>query len=581
MANGGSGVETSNTQPSDKQPSDKQTWRAKLAAVRRDRTALAMLLLGFGAGLPFAVLTGTVNAWFTQTGVEISTIGVLSWTGLALAFKFLWSPALHKTRAPGVLQGRMGQRRGWILLFQTIILIAMIALSLSDPATMLPLIAVAILVGVIAEASGDIVIDAWRIEIAKDASHLDLLSTLYQLGFRVAAYFGGAIALVISARTDWNIAFFVMSLFMFLPILGTFLAQEPPRDAVEAKSPIMDLGGSLPRGMRNLSVLAVMALWGWAILTLLTFMGETLLAEDAPNATLFTRNWGPVIVVATVIAPAVISALLLRQASRTAPNASAGAAWRGQKALDTLYGSILEPLMDIIKRLGWAAPLVLILILSYRFTDVVWGAFAYTFYLGDPQFEALGHTSEEVAIASKTIGVFVTMAGIVVGGVALQVFGRMTCLVAGAFLAAVTNLLFWDLAVNAGFIDGFLGFTRLYDMFAALGADARLARLIAAIAAENIVVGIASVVFVAYLSGITNPRYAAVQYALLASLTMLIGTLGRGALGEMIETRGFGYVFLVTTALGMVAVIAASAEAARQSWQKKRGQRQAIQGAEA
>jgi PAT family beta-lactamase induction signal transducer AmpG len=63
-----------------------------------------------------------------------------------------------------------------------------------------------------------------------------------------------------------------------------------------------------------------------------------------------------------------------------------------------------------------------------------------------------------------------------------------------------------------------------------------------------------------------NPRYAAVQYALLASLTMLIGTLGRGALGQLIETQGFAYVFVLTALLGLVAVAASAGEAARSAW---------------
>jgi PAT family beta-lactamase induction signal transducer AmpG len=86
-----------------------------------------------------------------------------------------------------------------------------------------------------------------------------------------------------------------------------------------------------------------------------------------------------------------------------------------------------------------------------------------------------------------------------------------------------------------------------------------------AIGAENLAVGFASAAAVAYLSAIVNPKYAAVQYALLASLTMLIGSLGRGALGELIEARGYAYVFYLTAALGIVAIVASGLEWARQA----------------
>lgn len=95
--------------------------------------------------------------------------------------------------------------------------------------------------------------------------------------------------------------------------------------------------------------------------------------------------------------------------------------------------------------------------------------------------------------------------------------------------------------------------------------DERLSRLMVVIAAENLAVGFASAAIVAYLSSIVNPKHAAVQYALFASLTMLIGSLGRGALGELIEARGFAYVFYLTAALGLVAVAASAFEWWRQA----------------
>ena len=111
----------------------RKTLFSRFSEIGKDRTLLAMLLLGLGAGLPYAVLTGTLIAWFTKTEIEVSTIGVLSWIGLAYAFKFLWSPTLHRSFAP--ITGRLGSRRGWMLLFQAVIVVAMGTIAMLDPAS--------------------------------------------------------------------------------------------------------------------------------------------------------------------------------------------------------------------------------------------------------------------------------------------------------------------------------------------------------------------------------------------------------------------------------------------------------------
>jgi len=91
-----------------------------------------------------------------------------------------------------------------------------------------------------------------------------------------------------------------------------------------------------------------------------------------------------------------------------------------------------------------------------------------------------------------------------------------------------------------------------------------MARLMIAIAGENLAGGFASVAVVAFLTSVVNPRFAAVQYALLASLTMLIGTLGRPWLGAMIETDGYYSVFILTFWLGGIAVVLSAFEWLRQ-----------------
>jgi len=153
------------------------------------------------------------------------------------------------------------------------------------------------------------------------------------------------------------------------------------------------------------------------------------------------------------------------------------------------------------------------------------------------------------------MGVLATIFGIMVGGIAMVRFGRMPVFVFGALFAALTNLVFADLALDAHYTDAVLGFLQIDHLFNSFGLNQRMARLTSAIFIENTVIGIASAASVAYLSSIVNKNYAVVQYALLVSLVMLLGVLGRPTIGAIIETEGFAKAFIVCAALGGVAVI--------------------------
>jgi len=554
---------------SDHNPAEqrRQTWREIARALTR-RKALAMFILGFAAGLPYILITGTLNAWFTNDGIDVKTIGVFSWIIIIYSFKFLWSPGLDRAPTPRLFS--MGQRRAGIFLLQAAIIASLFVISTVSPQSGIGVIAMAAVACTFASASQDILIDAWRIEVADEETPIDLLSSIYQVGYRLAAILGGAGALIMAARVGWNSTFVALAALMAIAVSGVFIAADGP----EQRRAIRVEDDAPPAGWRNLALTPVILGWTWSFVALFGFMAFALNAPDRANARVFTVETGPLIIIASIIAPAAIAALMLRFEGRAAAGKLA-APWPAQKALDALYAAILAPMADVVRRLGASAALVLLLILSYRFADLVWGAFAFPFYMGE-NFGALHHTNDEVAIASKVFGSLMTFAGIAVGAAAIMRFGRMPCLFVGAVLAAATNLLFADLASGGASIDSFMRFFGLYGAFHILQPladfltlqatmDERLSRLMIVIAAENLAVGFASAAIVAYLSSIVNPKYAAVQYALFASLTMLIGSLGRGALGELIEARGFAHVFYLTAALGIVAVAASGLEWLRQS----------------
>lgn len=515
-----------------------------LKAAFRERRTLAMLLLGFSSGLPFAMLFGTLNAWLTAVNVSVATIGVLSWVGLFGAFKFLWSPAVG-LRLPGV--GRLGQRRSWMIVCQIILALTFVVIAMSHPASnAIGALALAAAVGAFVSATQDIVIDTWRIEAADDRAPVDLLSAVYQLGFRTAALVGGAGALILADVLGWPSTFLIGAGLMGLGLIGAFIAPEPEREAAQA---IARERVATP-GLRRAALVITLAAWGWAAFMLIRFMVSALTTTPAPSAGTFIQTWGPLIVAAAVLLPAILAGGLVWRGRKTVAPASAAHGGLGER----FYDAILAPLVELMGRLGWGAVIVLGLILSYRITDGVWGPFAYPFYMGT-EGGALGHTMTEVALASKTFGVFMTLLGIALGGWALLVIGRMPCLLIGAVISAATNLLMMDLAMGAPVIDPFMRATGLYALFGTFGVGEPLARLMAAIAGENIAGGFAGAAFVAYLSALSNRLFGAVQFAVFTSLALLIGTLGRAPLGELVDRAGFAPMFQFAAALGLIAVL--------------------------
>lgn len=541
-----------------------------LAAALRNRKLGVMLAFGFSAGLPYALLLGTLYAWLGEAGVDLQTMGVFSLIGLAYAFKFLWSPLVDRLVLPGL--ERLGRRRSWLLPIQLSLGVVFITLSSLDPHSSLGHFSLLAGLAAFASATQDIVIDAWRIDVADEVATLEILSAVYQFGYRIATLAGGALALVSAARIGWPAVYFWMGVAMLGVAATTLLAPDTPRRSSGTAVDSLGLHGGLPEWMRRAALGLIGAAWAWSLYTVVAFMVRSLGAApgERPDATAFIKLYGPLVVIATVIVPAIVAALLNAVATRNgdAPATRATAAraavrpGAARAVVAHAYRALVLPLAELVGRLRWAAVLVLGIILTYRLTDAIWGPFALPFYL-----QALHYTNDEVAIASKFFGVGMTMAGIALGAVLFAVMGRMPTLVLGAALAAATNLLYADLARGGAGLDAFGHATGLYWLAALFGSDERFSRLLLAIAGENLAAGLAGAAFVAYLSSITSKEYSAVQYALLSSLTFLVGSLGRGALGEAIDRQGYTPVFLFTAALGSVAVVLCIADWIRLSRQ--------------
>lgn len=534
---------------------EKVSTRKALALAFKDRQVLAMLILGLASGLPYVVVGGTLGAWLTTVDVKPTQIGLLTWALLAYSFKFMWAAAFQSRKTPFKL--KIGPRRFWMFIFLALVTVGLFALSFSNPPEGLGRIALIAVIVAFFSANFDIVLAAWRIESARDGMHLDILSTVEQFGYRIASFMGGFVALILADHIGWRPTFLAASGLMAMSVIGVMLAAPTilTGDAEVMAEPKFRQGVNLTPQTRTIAMAIVLLAWGGAFYVIAKFMFGALTDPDAHSARDFIKVQGRWIIFATVFSLGLVSALLVwKDAQLEAASGVSGKSSDATGIFSILYRAIMEPMMELIGRLKWAILLVLPLVLTYRFTDLIWGGFAYPFYLGT-NFGALGHTLTEVGLASKLIGVIATILGIALGGLAMLRFGRMPVFVVGAILAALTNLLFADLASGAGFTDAFLGLTQLDHLYAFFGQDIRMARLISVIFAENVAVGLASAASIAYLSSIVNKEYAAVQYALLVSLVFLLGVLGRPAIGEIIETEGFAKAFILCALLGGVAVV--------------------------
>ena len=538
----------------------KPGWGTLARSLRNPKSGY-MALFGFASGLPFALFLGTLYAWLSEAEVELETMGVFSLIGLAYAFQFLWSPLIDKVSIPGFR--KLGRRKQWIVPAQILLGVILIALSLSNPTNeAIGWFSLLAGIGALASATQDIAINAWRIDVADEEATIDILSTVYQMGYRLAALVGGALGLIIAARIGWPQTYLMMgAILLVIGIAGLFAPDSKAGENVDGTIDdelLLSLRrkGELKPSVRAKALGAVGLLWAVAIGTVLIFMYMSLAfpPEERPNPTEFTLNYGPWIIVATVVIPALIAGWLASKKERGQYVMTEDLPERaGQSfAMDHLYRALVMPLVEFVGRMGWSLVLILSLVLTYRICDAIWGTFAYPFYLGELQY-----TNDEVAFASKFFGVFAIIAGLAIGGYLLTAIGRMATLTFGALIAALTNLLYADMAAggaNMQAASDAIGFSALIGFLAPFGSEA-LPRLAFTIMWENVAIGIAGAAYVAWLSSIVSKKYSAVQYALLSSLTLLVGTLGRGALGEMIEKQGYYDVFILTTLIGMLAVV--------------------------
>lgn len=390
--------------------------RDVLAALGRPKVAV-MLALGFAAGLPFMLIGNTLAYWMREGGVDLKVIGFASWVGLAYTLKFLWAPVIDRVGVPFL--GKLGRRRGWMILSQLIIAGGLLLMAALGPGAGMNFFYVAAAVA-FAAATQDIVVDAWRIEIADDADELGLLTSTYSLGYRAALLVTEALILILADRVGWPASYAVMAAIMVIGLGATFFAKEPTRaDAVlQAKE------------------------------------------DEAPL-------WTP----------------------------------RG------FFDAVAGPFIAFFKTHGMAAVLILLMITLYHFSDYMRGP------IGNPYYHDLGIEKTTVGLVRSTIGLWCTIAGVAIGGLASVRLGYFRTLIIGAIIQPL--------------------FIAPFGLLALVGPDTTLFSAIMGF--DAFAIGFSGVALVAYMSSLTSLGYTASQYAVLGSAVAFTGKTLKGFSGAIIE----------------------------------------------
>jgi PAT family beta-lactamase induction signal transducer AmpG len=488
--------------PSTTTTADSSRSAGAALAVFAERRTLVMMVLGFAAGLPYLLIFDTLSAWLREEGLSLQVIGFFSLATLVSSFKFLWAPIVDRARIP-VLTTWLGHRRSWMLTCQACIVVGLALLASQNPTVSLAtMAAIAVAVGFLS-ATQDIVIDAWRIEIA-DTSRQGAMAAAYQWGYRGAMIVAGAAPLLMAASVGWNVSYGVMALTMAVSALATLWAPRETEHKVReahvaglASTPVRDgwewvvrlgilVSGALLLGSgltANASVLSMILTGAGA-----ADAGEAIVGAWRSTAAI----WYQLVAVLAGFAVIIVSVLPV-PGTRTRPGTYLSAA-------------LGDPLRDFFARYGRQAGWILALICLYRLSDFVLN-------IMNPFYLDLGFTLVEVAEVRKIFGVVATMAGIFAGGYAVASLGLMRALLIGALAGPLSNLLFLWLATRGHDVMG---------LFIAIGAD-------------NVLGGFSATCLIAYMSSLTTEGFTATQYALFSSLYALPGRIVASQSGRIVE----------------------------------------------
>jgi len=495
---------------------EQKSWNDTIKLLLKPQV-LTMLFLGFSAGIPFSLIFSSLSLWLNEAGIAKSTVTYFSWAGLAFSFKFFWAPIIDRIPVP-VFSRMLGRRRGWLLTAQLLVIVSILSMGSINPLAAedsLTLMAFGAMFLGFSAATQDIVIDAYRIEVAEPEIQ-GVLSSTYFTGYRVAMIISGAGAIYLAGELGstkgnysydaWRSTYYVMALIMLIGVITTFCIREPER--------IEKLKTSYSN-KQYISFLVFFAVCvGMLVFTYISsssFVSELKLTlGELVGNTALSNFIGEVIQLVFSLFVVVIFAMLLNKL--------------GLLERELVKENYYSPVKDFFDRYGFnLAFLLLVFIGFYRISDIVLGVIANVFY------QDIGYSKAEIATVSKTFGVVMMILGSFVGGLFSIRYGVMKILMLGGALIVLTNFLFMVLA--------------------SVGYDITLLYFV--ISADNLAAGIATAAFLSFLASITNVSFTAVQYAIFSSLMTLIPKIIGGYSGSIVENVGYSNFFLIASLLGV------------------------------
>ncbi len=481
------------------------------------RRVVAMLFLGFSAGIPLLLIFSSLGLWLREAGTERAAVTYFSWAALGYSFKFVWAPLVDQLPVPGLTRW-LGRRRAWILVAQGAIILSILVMASIDPAAdkaSLGWMALAAVLLGFSSATQDIVIDAYRIESA-EADLQAMMSATYIAGYRIGMLVAGAGSLFLAdwfgttsqeyVYQAWQSTYWVMALVMMVGVVTTLVIREPQQSQVH-----VSVIGNRDYGrfllLFALSIAAFVSVFfvsGGVVAEVKTALGQS----------------GSIALLTAFLIESLRLAVALMVAWMAAMTLVRG----GLVDYALVEQTYLMPVRDFFNRYGWSLAWILLALIGvYRISDIVLGVISNVFY------QDLGFSKPEIATVVKTFGVLMTIVGGFFGGLLAIRFGVIRILFLGAVLSAATNLLFMLLA-NVG-----------NDMV----------WLYIVISADNLSAGIASAAFVAFLSSLTNISFTAMQFAIFTSLMTLLPKLLGGYSGSMVDAMGYSGFFMLTAILGI------------------------------
>ncbi|MDP1604745.1 MAG: MFS transporter [Legionella sp.] len=189
-----------------------------------NKRLVVIFLLGFSSGLPLALITSTLQAWFADTGMSVLATGMLSLISLPYVYRVLWGPFLDRYSLLSI-----GRRRSWMLITQVALLIGFNVMAWFTPNHSAQLLAFIAFILACFSATQDAAVDAQRTEYLPVSEHA-LGASLSSFGYRLALLMAGGLALIVANDLGWAVTYRLMSMLMLVGIFATLWSTEPVRE---------------------------------------------------------------------------------------------------------------------------------------------------------------------------------------------------------------------------------------------------------------------------------------------------------------------------------------------------------------